>query len=233
MKNRKSTTLYCFSPPVMIATMLIELSLAVFAFIKFKKSPIKILAIITLILLAAFQAAEFMVCQAYAGINGEIVSRIGFIAITFLPPLGIHIANTIAGRRRNWSTVTSYVLAAGFVGYFLLAPNTFNDYICSGNYVIFHLNSSASLAYEIYYLSLLLGILALATYLAIIQKSKSKRSALAWLNIGALSFLVPTAIAYWFVDGAANAIPSIMCGFAILYAIILTTRVVPLATAKK
>ena len=84
-----------------------------------------------------------------------------------------------------------------------------------------------------YYFSLLLGMLALSTYLAIIQKSKSKRSALVWLNIGALSFLIPTAIAYGFVDGAANAIPSIMCGFAILYAIILTTRVVPLATAKK
>jgi len=233
MKNKKSTTLYCFSPLVMIATMLIELALAVFAFVKFKKSPIKTLAVITLVLLASFQAAEFMVCQAYPGINGEIVSRFGFIVITLLPPLGIHIANTIAGRRRNWSTITSYVLATGFIGYFLIAPNTFNDYICSGNYVIFHLNSFASLAYEVYYFSLLLCILALATYLAIIQKSKAKRSALIWLNVGALSFLVPTAIAYWFVEGASSAIPSIMCGFAVLYAIILAARVVPLANSKK
>ena len=233
MKNKKSTTLYCFSPPVMLATMLIELALAVFAFVKFKKSPIKTLAVITLVLLALFQGAEFMVCQAYPGVNAEIISRIGFIVITMLPPIGVHIANTIAGRKRNWSTITSYVFGAGFVGYFLLAPNTFTDSICSGNYVIFHLNMIANMAYSVYYYTLLLGILSLTVYLAIIQKSKSKRAALIWLNVGALSFLVPTALAYFYMQGAGSAIPSVMCGFAVIYAIILSVRVVPLATKQK
>lgn len=233
MKNKSKNTLYCFSPPVMIATIVIELSLAIYTFLKIKKSSVKTIAVATLILLASFQVAEFFVCQSYSWVNGEMVSRFGFIAITLLPPLGIHIANVIAGRRRNWSTITAYVLAVGFVAYFLTMPNVFVDSICSGNYVIFHLNPGASMAYGVYYYSLLLGILTLSTYLAISQKSKKKRLALNWLNVGALAFLIPTGIAYWFVPGSASGIPSIMCGFAVLYAIILAVRVVPLATSQK
>ena len=118
MKNKSKNTLYCFSPPVMIATIIIELSLAIYTFLKIKKSSVKTISIATLVLLAAFQGAEFFVCQSYSWVDGEFVSRLGFVAITLLPPLGIHLANLIAGRRRNWSTITSYVLASGFIFYF-------------------------------------------------------------------------------------------------------------------
>lgn len=233
MKNKNKNTLYCFSPPVMIATMLIEVALAVFVFFKQKKSFLKNLTILTLVLLTVFQLAEFMVCQKYTGISTLLVSRLGFVAITLLPPLGIHIANTIAGRKRNWSSIASYVLAAGFVGYFLVAPGSINDSICPGNYVIFRLGPSASMAYGVYYFTLLACLLALCIYLAIASKNKHHKQALVWLMIGALSFLVPTGIIYFIIADSINALPSVMCGFAVILAIILATRVVPLANTEK
>jgi hypothetical protein len=233
MKPKSKTTLYCFSPPVMIATMVIELALAIFTFVRIKKSAIKNIAVITLVLLAVFQLAEFLVCQAYSGINSLLVSRAGFVAVTFLPPLGIHTANVIAGRKHNWSTYASYTLALGFSIYFLLVTNSVNQSICSGNYVIFHLGNVASMIYGIYYFSLLGGLLALTVYLATIQKSSKKRQAMWWLTIGALAFLIPTGIVYFSGSQAASAIPSVMCGFAVIYAIVLALRVVPLASAEK
>lgn len=233
MKPKSKSTLYCFSPPVMIATMLIELAMAVFIFVRIKKSAIKNVAVITLVLLAVFQLAEFLVCQGYSGISSLLISRIGFVAITFLPPLGVHTANVIAGRKHNWSTYTSYILALGFAIYFLIVTNSVNQSICSGNYVIFHLGTAASMIYGIYYFSLIGGLLALVVYLAMIQKISKKRQALWWLMVGALAFLIPTGIVYFSGNQAASAIPSVMCGFAVIYAIVLALRVVPLASAKK
>jgi hypothetical protein len=233
MKNKKSTTLYCFSPPVMIATIVVELVLALFTFIKVKKSALKNIALATLMLLAFFQAAEFAVCQSLNGIDGLFVSRIGFVAITLLPPLGIHTINIIAGRRRNWSTFAAYILAGSFIVYFLVAPSSINDSICSGNYVIFRLAQTASLAYGAYYFTLLCCIIALSVYLAIIQKNAKKRRALWWMLVGSLGFLVPTGVAYFVFPDTSNGIPSIMCGFAVIYAVVLSLRVVPLASSQK
>lgn len=235
MKNKKrnNLTLYCFSPPVMIATMVVEIILVILTFVRIKKSAIKNLAIVTLVLLALFQLAEFLVCHTYRGLDSLMVSRLGFVAITLLPAVGIHMANTIASRKHNWSTITAYLFALGFIAYFLVAPNSISSSICPGNYVIFRLSESAGMAYGTYYFTLLGGLLALTTYLSIIQKNKRKQKSLAWLLIGGLSFLVPTGIAYLTISEASNAIPSVMCGFAVLYAILLAFAVVPLASAKK
>ena len=217
----------------MIATMAIELALAAYTFIRIKKFPVKNIAVATLVMLAVFQLAEFLVCQSYRGIDSLLVSRIGFVAITFLPPLGLHTANAIAGRKRNWSTITGYALAGAFAVYFALASNSINESICSGNYVIFHLGQFANLTYSLYYYTLLGGIIALSVYLAITAKNKSTKAALWWLLIGALAFLIPTGVVYFVVDSSASGIPSIMCGFAVIYAIVLALRVVPLASRKK
>lgn len=235
MKNIRDDklTLYCFSPPVMIATMVVEIILAIVTFFRINKSLIKNLTIATLVLLALFQLAEFLVCQSYSGIDSLLVSRLGFMAITLLPAVGVHIANTIGGRKYNWSTITSYIFAAGFIAYFSIAPNSISSSMCPGNYVIFRLSELGSAVYGVYYFTLLGGLLALTLYLSIKQDNKRKRKSLIWLLIGSLSFLIPTGVIYFTVSEAANTIPSVMCGFAVLYAIILTFAVVPLASPSK
>ncbi len=229
----KKTTLYCFSPPVMLATIVIELALAVMVFVRIKPSRIKSLTVATLLLLAVFQGVEFLVCGAYSGVDGNLISRIGFVTITLLPPLGIHMANEIAGRRKHWTTTTSYLLAGAFIIYFGLAPEFITSSICTGNYVIFHLSEAASVIYMMYYFSLLFVAIGLSAILAIKQKSKSKRNALHWLIVGILTFLLPTGAIYWLAPDAVAAIPSVMCGFAIIYAIILAFKIAPLKIASK
>ncbi len=234
MKHKQNkNTLYCFSPPVMIATFVIELALAFYAFIKYKPSRIKSIAIVILITLATFQLAEFFVCGSFyiEGIN--IASRAGYIAITFLPPLTIHLANEIGGRNKHWSIYISYIFAALFTIFFVMAPNSINDSICTGNYVIFRMLGSSNLAYGSYYFGLLFALLIISINLASRQKNKKYRSALHWLIVATLAFTLPTALVYFLAPSAGSAIPSIMCGFAIIYAIILVTKIVPLSTKTK
>jgi hypothetical protein len=55
----------------------------------------------------------------------------------------------------------------------------------------------------------------------------NKRQALQALAIGYLAFIVPTTIANVIDPSTIAGIPSIMCGFAVIWAIILTTVVLP------
>lgn len=217
----------------MAVTLVIELSLVVYVFFRTKPSSIKRITITILLLLAIFQMAEYMVCGAYSEVLVNSASRIGYVAITFLPALGIHLANEISGRKMNWTTIVAYLLAGCFAIYFGFAPASINSSICTGNYVIFNLQNTAALIYTIYYFGLLFSLIALSVQLAREQKNRDKRRALNWLVIATLVFLVPTGLMYWFYPEIEQAIPSIMCGFAVLYAIILAGRIVPLATKAK
>ncbi|TXI90650.1 MAG: hypothetical protein E6Q36_01035 [Chryseobacterium sp.] len=233
MNSKNKNTLYCFSPAVMVATLVIEIALAVYVFVRTKTSAIKKIAIATLLLLALFQLAEYMVCGAYDEVLVNVASRVGYVAITFLPALGMHLANEIAGRKNNWTTIVAYLLAGGFALYFGFAPATINSSICTGNYVIFNLKHSVSLLYTVYYFSVIFSVIGLSAQLARIQKNVNKRKALHWLIAGIMVFLVPTGLAYWLIPDVELGIPSIMCGFAVLYAIILAGKIVPLATKPK
>lgn len=233
MKTKNKNILYCFSPAVMVVTLIIEFSLALYVFYRAKASRVKSLVIITLILLGLFQLAEFMVCGAYSQELVGVASRVGYVAITFLPAVGIHLTNEIAERRPNWLVIASYGLAGCFALYFGFAPAAINSSICTGNYVIFNLRYYDSHIYTIYYFGLLFAMIGLSVKLAGKQKDSHKRSALRWLMVGTLIFLIPTGLVYWVNPSVELAIPSIMCGFAVLYAIILVGKIIPLTTKPK
>ncbi len=99
MSKQKGTQLNCFSPPVMLATLTIETLLALYTVWRYKMTPLTRLVVITLLALASFQLAEFFVCTGY-GLHAEQWSRLGFIMIAVLPPLGLHIMHVLAGKPR-------------------------------------------------------------------------------------------------------------------------------------
>jgi len=232
-KKQNKNSLNCFSPAVMLATVFIELSLAAYVFWQTKPSRLKSLITLTLILLVSFQAAEFFVCSRYSVDAINIASRLGFVAITFLPPLSIHIANEVSGRRNNILLIVSYLAAAGLALFFVIAPNSISSTMCTGRYVIFQLEGVLSYVYPAYYFGLLFVVLGTTLSRAKKEKNAKKRSALIWLLVATLSFMIPTALVYWIVPDSAYTIPSVMCGFAVIYAFILTSKVAPLAGNKK
>jgi hypothetical protein len=216
---------YCFSPPVMALTLLVELALAGWVFVRYRRRSIVIIATIILVLLAAFQLAEFHICTA-GGTLGW--ARLGFVAITFLPVLALDLAGRLIGRRRL--VPMGYCLAAAFVTSALLMPTAVSGAICGGNYVIFSIAPSFAVLYGLYYFGFLIAGISFAVR-GMMRSGlpRPTRDALGWLAMGYLSFMVPTGIAYAVSVPWRAAVPSVMCGFAILFALILALRVVPLA----
>jgi hypothetical protein len=211
----------------MIATCIIEVSLALYSLIRYRNSKVRNIVLALLLLLALFQLAEYFVCGGL-GVSALVWSRVGYVAITLLPPLGVSLVATISGRSHRLAQIIPYTAAAALVALFAVAPVGINSEICAGNYVIFHLQGLDSAWYWIYYYASILIALMLAAGAIESVKDRPSQKALRWFIIGVLGFLVPTATVNAINPKTLAGIPSIMCGFAVLFALVLALRVLPL-----
>lgn len=231
LDKKPSMKLYCFSPPVMIATFVLEIAGALWVWMKYKTDKLSRLIIALLVFLALFQLAEANVCEGWMGLTGDFWSRLGFISISMLPPLGVHLAVTMLNHQTKKPRFVklptiAYLTGALFIGFFLFGSASVVFDQCLGNYVIFKVGASASKAYGFYYYGWLLVGLWLCFWVAK-QQAASLRRALNVLGLGYLLFMVPTTAVNLIDPSTIDGIPSIMCGFAVLLAITLVAGVAP------
>lgn len=232
MKSLSTQKLYCFSPPVMLATFLIEIGLALYLLWRYKMSTVLRLAVAILVSLAVFQVAEYNICEGAWGLSSLAWAKVGYVAITLLPPLGIHLATKLAGQKRPTLVAASYVAAAAFASFFLFVGNGVAAEACLGNYVIFKQAPGTEVLYTVYYY----GLMLVGTGYSLWQANKTTvrrvQYALRSLAVGYIVFIVPTTAVNLVDPSTIQGIPSIMCGFAVLLAIILATNVVPVYEQK-
>lgn len=210
----------------MLATFIIEIVLAVHVFVKYKLSTVTAVAIALLMCLATFQLAEFNVCEGAWGISNMNWARLGYVAITLLPPLGIHLCAALAHDKRKWPYLSAYAAGSVFAGYFLLETASAGSGSCLGNYVIFHHSAPVTYWYVAYYYGLLFAAIVYALSLAAKSKKHIKRALYA-LVLGYSSFIIPTTLVNIVAPSTIAGIPSIMCGFAVILAIALAGWVLP------
>lgn len=215
--------LFCFSPPVMIATVVIELGLAALIIIRHQLNTPRRVMIAILVCLGGFQLAEYSVCGQHG--NAMAWSRAGYVLITMLPALGLHLV-ALLYRSRSRLVYAAYAVAIGFAGIFAIAPNQLNQHVCTGNYVIFLLGQPLDAAWSSYYMAFVLiaaGLAALGTQRA----PRKNRRPLFWLCIGYLSFTAPSFLIYYLAPAIGLGLPSIMCGFAVILAVIIGLKIAP------
>ena len=227
MRYLKTDKFYCFSPPVMLATFIIEIACAVYVLWRYKLTPVTRLAASILIGLATFQLAEYNICEGAWGVDSLAWARIGYVAITLLPPLGFHLATKLAGQKQTVLVTAAYGVAALFSIFFLFVGNGIQSEQCLGNYVIFSTASWAIGPYAVYYYGLLLMAVGYAWQAGKTLKSRNQKKSLYALAIGYLAFIVPTTTVNIIDPSTIAGIPSIMCGFAVLLALVLTFVVLP------
>ncbi len=215
----------------MVTTLIIEITLAIYTVWRYKMNALSRLITMIVVSLAIFQLAEYFVCTGY-GLKAEQWSRVGFAAITTLPALGLHLLYVLSGNKDRRLVGAAYGMMTCFIIFFLVYSKAFIGNECSGNYVIFQIGRVPSIMYGIYYYGwLLTGIILGARrankFMAQGLPARKKLESVRALIIGYLVFLVPTAAAYTVKPASRAAIPSVMCGFAVLFALILVIYVLP------
>lgn len=219
-KKHRSTSLFCFSPPVMLATFLIEMTFAAYIMWRYKMTTITRLIVAILVFLAIFQGAEYMICGAM-GVPGGTWSRLGYASITMLPPLGLHLMHQLADKKASRLVTASYATAAAFIVYFVFVAQAISGTTCYANYVVFDTAQGSSMLYGLYYYGWMLVAIGLG--IAWSRKLKPhKKPALIALITGYLLFIVPTTTVNIIDPATIAGIPSIMCGFAVMLAFVLT-----------
>lgn len=217
----------CFSPPVMLATFAIEITLALWTLWKYRHARLSLLVAATLVCLATFQLAEWMVCLGALGLSSYAWAQIGYLTITALPPLGIHIAMELRGKYHGPTLLLAYGTAVAFGWYFLAVTSGIGSSVCLGNYVIFAMAPAAVWLFTVYYYGWLCVGLWAAFWWARHETRPHIAASLRWLGVGYLSFMIPVTTANIIDPSTLRGIPSIMCGFAVLLAVILVTKVLP------
>ena len=214
----------------MLATFAIEIILAIYTLWRYKLNETSRLVIAILVGLSIFQLAEYMVCGGL-GVSSLGWARLGYVAITLLPPLGIHLATVLAKKSHPWLLAFSYICAALFIIFFAFITSSITGQVCGGNYIIFNIAPGSSYIYGLYYYGLLLTSVILCWKWA--RADKKVRQPLQALAVGYIVFLLPTTTVNLLDSSTMRAIPSIMCGFAVLLALVLAFWILPLSAKKR
>ena len=211
----------------MLITMLVEFGGACYLAWRYCcRRPI-VLVIIALLCLGTFQFAEYHICQDSA-LSSLTLARIGHIAITILPPLGVSLAMSIAGKHYRTLERLMYLCCGIFIYFYGFVSGAITSQACLGNYVIFTGGYRyAGPLYAVYYFSLLLLGTSLAFAWSRQTKNVCTRRALLALTVGYLVFIIPTIVVTLANPATINGIPSIMCGFAVFLALSILLAIVP------
>lgn len=224
-----STTFYCFTPMVTLATFLIEFVLAGYVIYKYKLDNFSRIVVVTLLLLGSFQLSEFIMCS---GGDMQLWSRIGTACITMLPVLTLHLITLLTDRSKL--IYAGYASGLGIIASMFIFNIQMNPE-CTGNFVILGFGNLFGWVFYFYYsVFVLAGLFLLSKSLL---NQKSDKTIISWAFIAYLSLLVPTGLVYLFIAATRQGVPSIMCGFAITAALIVVFKLLPLLhpirTAKK
>jgi hypothetical protein len=216
----------------MVATFIVELFMAAYTLIRYKMNYLSRLIVLLIVNLACFQIAEYLVCTHDP--VAVTAARFGYGAITFLPPLGYSIMGQLTKPLPKYVSRLMYLSAFLFVGYFMSAHGAFTGYRCTGNYVIFQIGDMQSYIYGAYYY----GVIAMslwrgARYLYSPLIKEVKKRVVRWMIAGYLVFLIPIAVLTVVHPDTRQAIPSIMCGFAVSFALILYAKIAPKTLSKR
>ncbi len=224
MLTKVSENLY--SPILSILTAIFEIVVAVIAFrIKGRKS-IRYTSAILLLILASYQILEIVICSISQ--NNLFLSRLAFIMIIWLPPLGVLLISFLFPIKKKLVFGYSlFLLGLAFlmVIRIIFDQNFVTQTVCS---VIFARFSNPKIIYIVYsalYQLGLMSMLLLSAYGVINSKDDLQRKLLGQILLGSMAFIIPAMITVIVVPATNGALPSIMCHYALLLAIFISRLV--------
>ena len=208
----------CFTPTISLATAITEWVLALILITSFRKSKLTPYFSIILMLLGIYQFTEFMLCFS----ANLIWVRVGFIAYSFLPVLGLHATLFYLNKRKNFTLLYAIPIVYSFLA--LLTPNFVLSGTCMRLFVsvktILSNNALLVLPYMLYYIIFITiaFIYLVREYLKVKDKTRKKVS--FFIALGIFCMTLPTFIVLQIFPIFNVNLPSVLCHFALLLAII-------------
>ena len=195
---------------------LVELAMLVIMLINNRHHPFFWTICVIMVLLQVYQLIEFLICQ---GISVNITGRLAFTAISFLPPTGYYLSAKMVGWKHK-DYLFWFGIGIAFSLFFILSPVSIVLVDCNPFYAVYAYPLGDY--YGIFYFANIFLAIALIAVKMKKKQDPNVRSKSWWTILGYLSFLIPMGLFVFFINVPfGTAVPSIMCKYAIVVAILL------------
>jgi hypothetical protein len=212
-----------YSPGLAIATALFEIAVAVWALRgPGDRSIIRTTAGI-LVLLATYQVLEVSICANLAAAG--FLPRLAFIAVTWLPPLGLLLIAKLHRPRSRMAYGNAYSMLAaalGIVVWIALDRGFVSASVCSALFARYTNPMPRFVLYSGFYWLGLLGMIVHSGYGVKTCPDPHRRRLLFQVFAGTVAFVLPALVVSRYMAPAEGALPSVMCHFALILALFLT-----------
>ncbi len=215
-----------YSPGLAIATALFEIAVAVWALRgPGERSIIRTTGAI-LLLLATYQIIEVSICANPTAAG--FLPRLAFIAVTWLPPLGLLLIAKLhrpRSRLANGNAYSMLAAALGIVVWIALDKGFVSASVCSALFAHYTNPMPRFTLYSGFYWLGLLGMIVHSGYGVKTCRDPHRRRLLFQVFAGTVAFVLPAFVVSRYVAPAEGALPSVMCHFALILALFLTRLV--------
>ena len=213
----------CFTPIVSLSTAIIEWILATILIVFFKKTNLRIYFAGLIYVLGLYQYTEFMLCTTGYPL---LWAKIGFITYTFLPAMALH--SVLRVLKRNAKLIWIYLIPILTSLIAIITSNFIASAECTSLFVQVRIvlmeqsgiiQNMAYWIYMLYYFGFLVIALGFILKDYFRQRSKIKKEIEIVEIVGAFMMLGPTLLLVVILPYLDARFPSILCGFAIFFAI--------------
>lgn len=213
-----------YSPFLSIGTAVLEVSAAVWALRGPGRKPIIRATAAILFFLAGYQIIEAALCTGLLPVTGSLLPRLAFIVVAWLPPTGLLLVARLYPTRTHTLfrfAGVMYVCCAALAAGIALQDNFVSELVCMVVFARYTNPTPLSRLYGIFYQSGLFSMLLLSAYGVTICDDHRQRLLLGQVLLGCIAFIFPALVTITVIPIAENALPSILCHFALLLALFL------------
>ncbi|MEZ0395612.1 MAG: hypothetical protein ABWK53_04165 [Anaerolineales bacterium] len=213
-----------YNPLLSIATAALEIGAGTWALRGPGRKPIIHAVATILFLLAGYQIVEAIFCTGLLPTTGSFLPRLAFIVVAWLPPTGLLLAARLyPGQKRGlyWYAYGMYLFCAALVLGIATDPHFVTTSVCMIVFARYTTPTPLYHTYGLFYQSGLMSLLAISAWGVTLADDRRQRLLLGQLMLGSMAFIFPSLVTVATLPVAENALPSIMCHFALLLALFL------------
>ncbi len=213
-----------YNPLLSIATATLEIGAGIWALRGPGRRPIVRAAAAILFLLAGYQIVEAVFCTGLLSFSGSFLPRLAFIVVAWLPPTGLLLLARLYPTQKPYLhgyAYGMYLFCAGLVLGIAADPRFVTTSVCMIVFARYTNPTPLYQTYGLFYQSGLFGLLVLSALGVIASDDRRQRLLLGQLLLGSIAFIFPSLVTVAALPIAEDALPSIMCHFALLLALFL------------
>jgi hypothetical protein len=213
-----------YSPLLSLLTGLFEVGAAVWCLYQPGRWPIRRMVFALLLVLAGYQFMEILVCTQ---LEQPLLARLAFADVVWLPSIGLSLMLCI-GRFSGWvhhAVRGCWVGAAALTAWMLIDQRFVIGTVCSTVFATHEHGTPFHHVFGAYYELALAGLIVGCGAGMVSAERALDRAHLLDLQLGILGFLVPAMLTQIIMRDLDPSLPSIMCHYALVLALLLVRMV--------